>query len=162
MQKKYRQAASVLLVRPSEVCSPDGCGTVFTVLLVHKPRKRDAWQLPQGGVEQGETVGEAALRELQEETGITGASLIRESTVRYKYDFSKGFLRRHRPVNAGQELLFVIAEAPENPIVTVDKREIDTYRWVEPRDIGKFIKRKEYLDVVEQVIDEYRTHHAAA
>lgn len=31
----------------------------------------DAWQMPQGGVEKGEEVQEAALRELCEETGVT-------------------------------------------------------------------------------------------
>ena len=31
----------------------------------------DAWQMPQGGVEQGEEVRDAALRELWEETGVT-------------------------------------------------------------------------------------------
>lgn len=31
----------------------------------------DAWQMPQGGVEKGETPREAGLRELEEETGVT-------------------------------------------------------------------------------------------
>lgn len=34
-------------------------------------RNYDAWQMPQGGVERGEDPQEAALRELEEETGIT-------------------------------------------------------------------------------------------
>lgn len=34
-------------------------------------RDYDAWQMPQGGVEKGEDPTEAALRELEEETGIS-------------------------------------------------------------------------------------------
>ena len=34
-------------------------------------RNYDAWQMPQGGVDPGEDPQEAALRELEEETGIT-------------------------------------------------------------------------------------------
>ena len=34
-------------------------------------RDTDAWQMPQGGVDKGEDPEEAALRELEEETGIT-------------------------------------------------------------------------------------------
>ena len=34
-------------------------------------RNSDAWQMPQGGVEKGEDPAEAALRELEEETGIS-------------------------------------------------------------------------------------------
>jgi len=162
MKKQYRQAASIFVVRPSDVCSSDGCGTVFSVLLVHKPRKRDAWQLPQGGVEEGETVSEAALRELQEETGVSLPAVLFESAIRYKYDFSKGFHRRHNPINDGQELLFVVAEAQKDAKVTVDNREIDTYQWVEPENFSKFIHRKEYLDALDAVLKEYRAHHASS
>jgi len=34
-------------------------------------RDKDAWQMPQGGVDEGETPEDAALRELEEETGVT-------------------------------------------------------------------------------------------
>ena len=34
-------------------------------------RHSDAWQMPQGGVEKDEDAGEAALRELEEETGVS-------------------------------------------------------------------------------------------
>jgi len=34
-------------------------------------RNTDAWQMPQGGVDPGESTHDAALRELEEETGVT-------------------------------------------------------------------------------------------
>jgi len=34
-------------------------------------RDKDAWQMPQGGVDEGEAPEDAALRELEEETGVT-------------------------------------------------------------------------------------------
>jgi 8-oxo-dGTP diphosphatase len=39
------------------------------VLLVHRPRYRD-WSFPKGKVEQGETDEQAAVREVEEETGL--------------------------------------------------------------------------------------------
>jgi putative (di)nucleoside polyphosphate hydrolase len=43
-------------------------------------RFRDAWQMPQGGIDAGEDVIPAALRELWEETGVT-ADLVRIEAV---------------------------------------------------------------------------------
>ena len=39
----------------------------------------EAWQMPQGGIDEGETPREAALRELQEEIGTNDAEIIAES-----------------------------------------------------------------------------------
>ena len=54
------------------------------VLLVHRPRYDD-WSFPKGKLEEGETVEEAALREVREETGLE-CRIIRELAVaRYNY-----------------------------------------------------------------------------
>jgi 8-oxo-dGTP diphosphatase len=70
---------------------PDGD---VEVLLVHRPRYGD-WTFPKGKVERGETEEQAALREVEEETGLRcelGAELagttytdpkLRTKTVRY-------------------------------------------------------------------------------
>src|SRR3989344_8987777 len=59
--RTHRLCASMIIL------SRGGRGEVL-VLIVHKPRRRDAWQIPQGGVEPGETLLEAGKRELEEET----------------------------------------------------------------------------------------------
>jgi 8-oxo-dGTP diphosphatase len=46
-----------------------GNGGALEVLLVHRPRYDD-WTLPKGKLEPGETHAEAALREVEEETGL--------------------------------------------------------------------------------------------
>lgn len=46
----------------------------------------EAWQMPQGGIDDGETPRQAAIRELTEETGTDKASIIRESDDWYYYD----------------------------------------------------------------------------
>ena len=51
----------------------------------------DAWQMPQGGVDPGETPRQAALRELVEETGIRPerVEILRESAHWHPYDLPR-------------------------------------------------------------------------
>jgi putative (di)nucleoside polyphosphate hydrolase len=46
----------------------------------------EGWQMPQGGIDDGETPAEAALRELEEETGTNKARVIREMDEWLTYD----------------------------------------------------------------------------
>ena len=49
-----------------------------------------AWQLPQGGIDDGETARKAALRELAEEIGTDKAEVIGESAGWHRYDLPSG------------------------------------------------------------------------
>jgi 8-oxo-dGTP diphosphatase len=46
-----------------------GEGTSLRLLLIHRPRYED-WSLPKGKLEDGESWEQAALREVEEETGL--------------------------------------------------------------------------------------------
>jgi len=142
----YRQCASILVFRPAE-------GGGYEFLLLHKPRKNDVWQLPQGGREGGETVEEAAVRELKEEAGIT-ADVLGKSTLAYQYDFPASY-RRFRPDNVcGQCVHFIVARLGEGQEVRVDRKEIDAHAWVRATDLSRYIKRAEYLDIVQRLVTE--------
>lgn len=139
----YRSCASVAVFRSKK-------NGGYEMLLVHKPRKNDAWQLPQGGCEEGETVEEAAVREVREEAGIT-PQLIDTSDYVYQYDFPKSY-RRFRPDNVcGQRIEYVFATVEPDTEVTVDEEEIDRYVWVTADEIGGYIKRKEYLELAQKL-----------
>ncbi len=61
----YRPCVGIMLINPA--------GRVFAGQRIDNPGP--AWQMPQGGIDEGETPREAALRELGEETGIAPGSV---------------------------------------------------------------------------------------
>jgi len=74
----YRPCVGLCLIGPQ--------GRVFAGQRIDNPG--DAWQMPQGGVDKGETPLQAALRELEEETGVPAAlvEVLRESPDWIPYD----------------------------------------------------------------------------
>jgi putative (di)nucleoside polyphosphate hydrolase len=77
----YRPCVGVVLIGPD--------GRVFAGQRVDNPD--DAWQMPQGGVDRGESPIEAALRELEEETGAPARLVepLRESADWLSYDLPR-------------------------------------------------------------------------
>ena len=73
----YRPCAAMLLF------NPDG-----KVLIADRNDCNDpAWQLPQGGVESGESIEESVFRELEEEIGTSAAKIISIADKNICYDW---------------------------------------------------------------------------
>jgi len=93
-----------------------GAGGRLEVALVHRPKYRD-WSLPKGKLEKGESHEEAALREVEEETGLV-CRLERELDA-VSYTDPKG-----RPKTVRYWVMAVVeGEFREN-------REVDELRWL--------------------------------
>ena len=91
-------------------------------LLVHRPRYDD-WSFPKGGVNAGETIQEAALREVKEETGVV-CRIIRDlPSVRYTYKTRRG---KRRPKVVYYFLMEPVGGSPH-----ATGEEADAVEWLD-------------------------------
>lgn len=103
------------------------------VLLVSpRRRKKAVWQLPQGGVDDGESIVQAALREMEEEVQIPASKLAVKKVLMnfYKYEWPD-WARGIRPYR-GQKQSAVIFEYTQTKELDLrGSEEISQYRWVD-------------------------------
>jgi putative (di)nucleoside polyphosphate hydrolase len=119
-----------------------------------------AWQMPQGGVDRGETPIEAACRELIEEVGTSRALLLRESRDWLTYDFPPEIdLRRWKGRWRGQaQKWFALAFTGTDADIDIraHDHEFDAWKWATPAELLDWIipfKRPVYDAVLKEFSD---------
>jgi putative (di)nucleoside polyphosphate hydrolase len=150
----YRPGVGILLVSQE--------GRVFVGRRIDV-KEVAAWQMPQGGIDPGESPREAALRELKEEIGTDKAEILAESGRWRSYDIPgaiAGALWGGRYRGQRQKwfaMRFIGCDADID--LATEHPEFDAWQWAAPDDLPRLIvpfKRPLYLDVLE----EFRAHCA--
>ncbi|MGH7045223.1 MAG: RNA pyrophosphohydrolase [Stellaceae bacterium] len=155
----YRLAVGIMLL--------NGQGQVLVARRADIPAT-PAWQMPQGGIDPGETPRQAAMRELAEEIGTGKAEIVAESRDwltydlpaavaatlwggRYRGQCQKWFMMRFNGCDADIEL-------------ASEHAEFDAWRWVALDELPELIvsfKRQLYLDIVAEFRERCRELGAA-
>ena len=117
----------------------------------------DAWQMPQGGIDEGEDPWATALRELEEETGIPPRLVERlaECPERLKYDLPeqiRGRLWGGEWIGQDQDwfLARFLGEDSDVNLATPEP-EFRAWKWAEPSELPTMIvpfKKKLYEQVL--------------
>lgn len=117
--------------------------------------KSEAWQMPQGGVDEGEDDEKAAFRELEEETGITKAKIIAKSIDNHKYDLPDNLIPRvwNGRYRGQSQRWFLMRFKGENSEINIETKhpEFCEWAWVDVSELINIIvpfKREIYSKVI--------------
>jgi len=132
------------------------------VFVGHRPNMPagQAWQMPQGGIDKGETPVEAACRELGEEVGTTRALLLRESRDWIRYDVpskvAPGYWKGRWRGQAQKWFALAFTGRDADIDIAAHGDEFDAWKWVPARELPGLIvpfKRAVYEAVLAEFAD---------
>ena len=125
----------------------------------------DAWQMPQGGIDDDEQPREAAFRELKEEIGTDKARIITESKTWLRYDLPPDLRQRWDNRWRGQQqkwfvMRFQGVDADIN--VATEHPEFSAWKWVSIEHLPDLIvsfERQLYLDLLNELRESGTVAH---
>jgi len=125
----------------------------------------DAWQMPQGGVEMGEEPRDAALRELEEETGIPpdAVEILAETADWIPYDLPHRLVPRlwNGRFRGQKQRWFLMRFLGEDSLINIETEhpEFGRWCWLPPEELlTRIVPFKR--DTYEQVIREFHAQVA--
>jgi len=122
----------------------DEGGKILYLVISSAVTKREHWEFPKGGVEEGEREVQTALRELQEETGVSEVRLLPgfREPIRYIYRRPEGLVSK--------QVVYFIGKVA-NPAVTLREVEAKDYRWATYDETYRLIRHANARILLERV-----------
>jgi len=124
-------------------------------------RLNNAWQMPQGGIDDAETPIEAAFRELREETGVESAEFISEAPEWLTYDLPEHLLGvswggKYRGQKQKWYAFRFLGDDQEIDLNQHEEPEFSAWRWVPLDKVPEMIvpfKKPVYEELVRVFAD---------
>lgn len=123
--------------------------------------KVEAWQMPQGGIDEGEDARTALLRELFEETGIAAhlVNIVAQADREFYYDLPDDLIGKiwGGKYRGQRQIWFLLRFLGTDADINIETahQEFRAWSWVDPQSLPDLIvpfKRQLYHDVVEVLL----------
>lgn len=145
-KKRYRPNVAAVIVSSKY---PFEC----EIFIASRTDIKNAWQFPQGGIDEGETAKSALYRELKEEIGTDDIEILTEYPQWLSYDFPQTIAKKMYPFDGQTQKYFLVRLKPEAQInLETEEPEFDAFKFVKYKEIFKHItyfKRPVYKRVLE-------------
>ena len=129
---------------------------VFVAKRIDNPK--NYWQMPQGGVDEGENFYDAALRELEEETSIKNVTLIKEIEGYISYnlpDYLLGIIWKGKYKGQNQKWYIFRFEGDKEININTKKPEFFEWKWINVNDLTNVVVHFK-LDVYKKIQNEIK------
>lgn len=125
------------------------------ILICERIQIRNAWQFPQGGVDDGETLEQALTRELHEEIGIDpGDFRIVEKRTGYHYMFPAGRKKGFEGKDQTYYLCDFLADDSKINLAT-HIPEFRGWKWIAPTEFRRIWLPPMKIDVYTKVFGDF-------
>jgi putative (di)nucleoside polyphosphate hydrolase len=142
--KNYRPNVAAIILSPKY---PEK----VELLLAKRVDLDNVWQLPQGGIDKGESPGEALLRELKEEVGTDDVEVVAVMKDWISYDFPKLVAQKMYPFDGQKQKYFLVRLKPNAKVdINTKQPEFDDYKFVTLNEFYDYVnhfKRPVYKEV---------------
>ncbi|MCX2716247.1 RNA pyrophosphohydrolase [Helicobacter sp. MIT 21-1697] len=132
--KKYRPNVAAVILSSAY---PKEC----RFFIAQRSDIKDAWQFPQGGIDEGESPRDALFRELREEIGTDEIEIISECPEWIQYDFPKNMSKKKYKGFAGQIQKYFLVRLKNDTTINLQTQEPEFNKY-------KFVSKKKLLEYV--------------
>tara|TARA_B100001564_G_scaffold357500_1_gene373869 strand:- start:4128 stop:4598 length:471 start_codon:yes stop_codon:yes gene_type:complete len=123
-----------------------------------KDNPTNCWQMPQGGVDEGESFTSAMRRELFEETGIKNIKILKEINRYFEYELPKnlvGIIWKGKFRGQKQKWFITKFLGSDGEInLNIQKPEFIDWRWIDPKKLPEVIvnfKKDLYISLLKEI-----------
>ena len=128
------------------------------IFIASRTDVENAWQFPQGGIDDGESSKEALFRELEEEIGTRDVEIIAEYPTWVSYEFPPAIAKKMYPYD-GQRQKYYLVKLKKGATINIDTEipEFSEDKFVPTENIYEYItffKRTVYKQVIKYFKNE--------